>query len=84
MELVVFVLCVCVLSVLCSFSESFVQQVHAGLITDTYMSVMRLKRSLKTYGEYKLTPQLLSEVDLVARTPVNASAKTKVCICGIF
>jgi DNA replication licensing factor MCM7 len=47
----------------------FLQAVHAGLITDTFMNVMRLKRQLKSYGEYKLTPKLLDEVEQVAHAP---------------
>ena len=45
------------------------QAMHAGLITDTYMSVMRLKRQLKSYSEYKMTPQLLAKVEEAARAP---------------
>ncbi len=45
------------------------QALHAGLITDTYIHVMDLQRSLKSYSEYKLTPALLSEVERVAHGP---------------
>jgi DNA replication licensing factor MCM7 len=45
------------------------QQVFAGLLTDTYLHVMRLKRALKSYSEYKLTPVLLDQVEKVAASP---------------
>jgi DNA replication licensing factor MCM7 len=45
------------------------QAMGAGLITDTYMNVMQLRRQLKSYSEYKLTPQLLAKVDEASRSP---------------
>ncbi len=53
------------------------QAMSAGLITDTYMNVMRLKRQLKSYSEYKLTPQLLAQVDVASR---SADAYTRLAM----
>ncbi len=45
------------------------QAMGAGLITDTFMNVMQLRRQLKSYSEYKLTPALLAQVDEASRSP---------------